>query len=125
MWRPRKPVSRPRFELRDFAEFMVYEGGDLPCCLTASEDDLEEDPGAYTNCEACPVADKVDGLCASNREVWRLYRQIVTRFTVDTHTTHVALQKVTESLSQDDTLDLVERFSILYGVFNPPPKGSE
>ncbi len=103
---------------------MLYEGREAPCCLTAaSEEDLEEHEEAF-NCETCAVAENVEGLCASNREAWRLYRQIVTRFTVDTHTIPVALQSVTAALSQDETLDLIERLDILYGVFNPPPKGS-
>jgi hypothetical protein len=70
------------------------------------------------------VAAELDGLCASNRDIWTLYRQVVTRFAFETHSISLALARITADMDRDEFLDAMERFSILFEIFNPPPKGS-
>jgi hypothetical protein len=41
----------------------------------------------------------------------------VTRFAFETHSIPLVLDR-------DEFLDVMERFAILFEIFNPPPKGS-
>ncbi len=123
---PRRRGTAPFAQLREFAEFWKYDAQALTCCLTATEEELEEDPEAYLGCEDCPVAQQIDGLDAQNHDAYRLYQQVVTRFAVEAHAIPLALSRITEDLSQDEFTDLWERFGVLHDVFCPPPeRGSE
>jgi hypothetical protein len=122
--RSRRPASRPNFQLRDFAWFWKDDASSRTCCLTASDDEIDEDPEAYSECATCPVAAELDGLCQSNRDIWTLYRQAVTRFAFETHSIPLVLERLTVDMDRDEFLDVMERFAILFEIFNPPPKGS-
>jgi uncharacterized protein (UPF0303 family) len=78
----------------------------------------------YSDCATCPVAEALDGLCPSNQDAWRVYRQVVTRFAYETRSIPLVLERITADLDPDAFVDLMERFAILFEVFNPPPKGS-
>jgi hypothetical protein len=120
--RSRRTVRSPFVQLREFAEFCKFDAPQTPCCLTSSDEEQEEDPEAYAHCDECPVADRLEGLCGANREAYDKYRQVVTRFNVDTHAAPLVLRRITEDLDQFAFEDLIERFGILHDVLNPPPK---
>lgn len=88
----------------------------------ATDEALDEDPETYGRCDECPVAEHLDGLCVENRAAWQTYQQVVTRFTVDTHTTALVLRRVTEDLDAVAFEDLVERLSIVHDALHPPPE---
>lgn len=83
----------------------------------------EADPDAYSQCDECPVAMQIDGLCAVNKRAWKMYRRVLSRFAADTHAIPLVLHRVTADLDLDDFADLMDRFAILYDVLCPPPAG--
>lgn len=94
----------------------------MPCCLFASDEDVEADTEAYV-CESCPVADalaelETDPAC---EEAWRLYRQTVNRFTIETHSVAVPLRQLAAERSPEDFADLMERFQLLFDTLHPAP----
>lgn len=92
----------------------------LSCCLFASDEDRETDPGAY-DCASCAVAAALDALYPENRTAWSLYRQIVTRWTCDTGTVALAFDRLTRDLDSDDFGDLLARVTLIYDEVNPVP----
>ena len=92
----------------------------LSCCLFASEEDRETDPGAY-DCATCAVAAALEDLYPENRVAWDLYRQIVTRFTYDTDTVALAFDRLTRDLDPEDFGDLLTRVTLIYDDVNPVP----
>ena len=101
---------------------MRHDAPNAPCCLMASDAEVEEDPDAYTRCDECPVAEQVGGLCGENLAAWRQYRQVMTRFSVDTQSVPVLLRWACEELDADGREDLVARFALLYDALCPPPE---
>jgi hypothetical protein len=99
---------------------MRHDALNTPCCLLASEEDIEQDPDVYTRCDECGVAGQIDGLCAENLAAWRQYREAVTRFAVDTQTVALVIQRCTADLDRDEFADLMERFAVLYNALCPP-----
>lgn len=57
-----------------------------------------------------------------NAEAWRLFHKLFSRFTVDTHTAAVLLEKLIAERETDDAFDLMDRFTLLYETLHPPPK---
>jgi hypothetical protein len=70
------------------------------------------------------VADALDTLAddADNQAAWTLFRQCVTRFTVDTHLAGVVYQRMTGELSADAFAVLTARCTLLYDTLYPPSK---
>ena len=96
----------------------------LPCCLFVDDDaELDADAEAY-NCETCPVAEQLAHLDEdqANGEAWRVFHRIFSRFTVDTHIASVVLEHVLAGHETEDTLTLVDRFTLLYDILHPPPE---
>lgn len=120
MWWPQKtPRSNPFAQLREFSEFWQFDVPSIACCLTADED-LEDDPDVCEDCNECPVAHWIDTLDAPNREAWRLYRQVVTRFTVDAQAIPLVLSRITADYDVDSFTELLDRFAVLHDVMCPP-----
>jgi hypothetical protein len=59
---------------------------------------------------------------APNDHAWRMFHQAVNRFTADTHTVHLSLERLTNGMEPDAFADLMERFEVLYDVFCPAPE---
>jgi hypothetical protein len=93
--------------------------------LLASDEDLEinECDDVY-NCELCPVADALADLHAdaANAEAWELFKRTMSRFTVDTHTVGLVLDRLDTDITAQTFPDLVERFAIIYDALHPPQK---
>lgn len=106
---------------------MAYEAPQTPCCLTADDDAIDEDPEMFSRCDQCPVAAQIEALDGVNREAWHLFRQVVSRFTVESQAVNVVLQRVTADRSLDEFTELLARFEILYDAVCPPrePRESE
>lgn len=93
----------------------------------ASDEALDEDPDAYSDaqCEGCAVRQAIEDLDAPNRDAWSLYRQIVTRFTVDAQVVPLALSRLTADRDPDAFAELLDRFAVLYDALSPPKEQSE
>lgn len=87
------------------------------------EDEIARDTEQYV-CETCPVADNLARLDddPENADAWRLFHKLFSRFTVDTHTASVLLEKLIAERDTDDAFDLMDRFTLLYDTLHPPPK---
>ena len=120
MRRPR--AASPFAALREFAEWWVDVGQQTPCCQFATEDEIGQDPDQY-RCDTCLVVQAFDGLDEDNRKAWTLFRQVCTRFLFETHSTGVALARLTADLDEDTMADTLTRLSILYDLHYPPKRG--
>ena len=61
-----------------------------------------------------------------NAKAWRLFHQIVTRFSMDTNSVAVVLERLTKELDADDLMELMARFSVFYDAVCPPqPNAAE
>jgi len=98
----------------------VDEQPNTPCCLFADDETLATDVEVF-DCRTCPVLDALDGLWPVNRQAWSLSRQVLTRFTFDTHSVALALERATRDLDVEEFADLVERLSMIYSHLYPPP----
>lgn len=112
-------------ELREFADLWQHDRDDVACCLLVDDDALEEDAEAYSRCDTCVFAERLEGLCQENRDAWALFRQAVNRFTMDTHTVPLVLHRLTADRDGLAFEDMTERLALLYDVLCPPPKRSE
>lgn len=89
--------------------------------MTATDEDVEGDSEAY-DCDDCEVSQYWQDLeaDAANLDAWRLFHQIVGRFTIETHATGIALERLTVGLEPEAFADLLDRFAILFDVMCPP-----
>lgn len=101
---------------------MRHDAPNTPCCLLASEEEQEHDPEMYQGCDTCPVAEHIEGLCGENQTAWREYRQVVTRFTLETQSVALVLDRITTDLDRDAFEDRIERFAVLFDALCPPPE---
>jgi hypothetical protein len=88
--------------------------------LFADDETVETDADVF-DCQACPVVDALDGLWPENRAAWTLSRQILSRFTYDTRSVALALDRATRDLDPAAWLELVERLAMIYDFVYPPP----
>jgi hypothetical protein len=111
--------------LQSFAEFWKHDAPNLPCCLLATDEDLDINQGddCY-DCGLCPVADQISDLHAdrANTEAWDLWRRTMSRFTFDTHTAGLVLAHLESDVTAQTFPELVERFAIIYDALYPPPE---
>lgn len=56
-----------------------------------------------------------------NVVAWSLFHTVVTRMTKDTGTAAMILDRLTRDADPETFAALVERFTVLYEVFCPPP----
>jgi hypothetical protein len=59
---------------------------------------------------------------SANAEAWRLFNQVYTRLTFDTHCASVVLTKLAGDRDPEAFAELVDRFSVLYDTLYPPPE---
>lgn len=119
----RRHATPPFANLQTFLEFWVDERAQHPCCLFATDDELQTDPDLY-DCDDCPVRDALEGLWPENAEAWRIFHVAVTRFTVDLHAGNEALRRLTAHLDETDPeafSDLLARLGLIYDLLYPPP----
>jgi len=67
------------------------------------------------------LADAQDTLDLENREAWRIYERLCTRFALDLRLTSVVFPYVLEAWSSGDVVDLLDRLTLMHEVLNPPP----
>jgi hypothetical protein len=111
---------RPFANLRTFLEFWVDERSQHACAALATDDELETDPEAYDCGDDCPVAAALDALWPENADAWRVFHQVVSRFTVEFHLGGEALRRLTGELEADAFEALLERLSLIYDLLYPP-----
>lgn len=104
---------------------MAHDAPHTPCCLLTDEAEQDEDPEAFTGCETCQVAAHIETMDRANREAWSLYRQVVSRFTMDTQAVPVVLQRLTADLDADEFAETLARFEILYDAVCPKRQTGE
>lgn len=113
-----RSARNPFANLREFLRFWVDERPQLPCCRFASEEELESDPEQY-DCETCAVQASLLALRTENREAWRIYEQLISRFTFDTHSVGVLLERVLRDREAEEAVDLVARLALIYDEVVP------
>ena len=96
----------------------VSDGRNFPCCQTADPDVLATDCSQF-DCDTCLVRQELDELDAENAEAWSLFRQLCTRFLVDTGSASIALSRLTADLSPSEFSDVTTRLGILYEAYYP------
>lgn len=82
---------------------------------------LATDPEAF-DCETCPTAQALGSLDEPNREAWRIFRLLASRFLVDLHAGGHVLDRLTADLDVEQFEDLMQRLRILYDVLCPVPQ---
>jgi hypothetical protein len=93
--------------------------------LFASDADLDiNEVDDIYDCANCPVADALSDLHddPANAEAWELFKRTMSRFTVDTHTVGLVLDRLDTDITAQTFPDLVERFAIIYDALHPPQK---
>lgn len=98
----------------------MADSGPVTCCMRATDAEIHEDPGAY-NCDVCPLASALVDLrmYPENERAWYVYQQLASRFSVDTHTCAVVLERLTKDDEPDEFADLMQRLAVLYDVLQP------
>jgi hypothetical protein len=59
---------------------------------------------------------------AENVAAWKMFQQVMSRFTVDTHAVSTVLERLTSDMDGRTFADLLERFAILYDALCPAPE---
>jgi hypothetical protein len=68
------------------------------------------------------VAAALEGLWPENAEAWRIFHQVVSRFTHDLQAGGEALRRLTAGVTDvDDYEDLLARLALIYDLLYPPP----
>lgn len=57
-----------------------------------------------------------------NWEAWQLFHRVFTRCSVDTHVASVLVARLLNERETNDAFDLMERFTLLYDILQPPPE---
>jgi hypothetical protein len=71
------------------------------------------------------VRDAIEGLWPENAEAWRIFQQVVTRFTVDLHAGNEVLRRATAHVDDVEEFGaLMDRLSLIYELVYPPPTPS-
>jgi hypothetical protein len=61
-------------------------------------------------------------LDAENRDAWRIYGQLCSRFAVDFGVAPDLLRALVDGWSPDDVVELMERLTVMYDVLSPAPQ---
>jgi hypothetical protein len=56
----------------------------------------------------------------ANEEAWQLYGRVCSRFAVDFNVVPELLRHLVDGWPSEDVIELMERFAVMYDVFNPP-----
>lgn len=99
-------------------QFWVDERPGIPCCRFATAEELETDPEQY-DCSTCQVSAALIDLKPENREAWRMYEAVVSRFTCETHCVSTLLGRALRDLDTDEAADLVARLALIYSEVVP------
>jgi hypothetical protein len=67
------------------------------------------------------VAERIEDLDPDNRAAWQLFGQVVSRLTMDVPgLVTPVLARIVSDMNGDDTLDLLQRLSVIYDTIVPP-----
>jgi len=67
--------------------------------------------------------DAMNDLWPENMAAWTLFHQVACRFSVDFHATPPMLAAVLRECDAEESLELLQRLSVIYDtVYPPPPK---
>lgn len=114
----RRCARNPFVNLRTFLEFWVDQRTQLPCCLFATDEEVQSDIEQY-DCQTCAVADAIDDLWPENRAAWSLSRSLLTRFAADCHLVPVILDRLTREQDAEAFEDTVTRLGMIYDEVCP------
>lgn len=97
--------------------------------MFATDEEVRADAEAY-DCDGsrtgqtCLVADALHALYDDplNKRAWELYRQSVSRLTVEGHALGLALEKLTADCDAEMFAELLDRLTYAFDVFNPAPE---
>ena len=64
----------------------------------------------------------MNDLQPENREAWILFHQLACRFSMDFQATPPVLATVLRECDAEESLDLLQRLSVIYDAIYPPPK---
>ena len=67
------------------------------------------------------MREALEGLWPENAEAWRIFQQVVTRFTADLDLAAAVLTAALAEADLDSVGDLLARLSVIYEWLYPPP----
>lgn len=101
---------------------MVLYGNKTPCCVRATQQDMEAEPERF-DCSKCELRKHTDGLYAANAEAWRIYQLLCGKTVRTCEMYGRALDWATAGWSAEERIDLLQRLDVILDVTSPDDDG--